>query len=63
MGDEYRDELDGYEDSSADAEEDQLVAALRDGGPVLTMMFCVFRECGLCPDDAATMAVTWFKAS
>ncbi len=64
MDDEYRDEgMDGYEASAADAEADQAMAALREGCPLLTMMFLVFRECGLEREDAATMAVAWYQAS
>ncbi len=60
--DEYRDEgMDGYGD--ADAELDQVAAAIRDGAPMLTMMFAELSRCGLNRDAAATVAVKWFVES
>jgi hypothetical protein len=63
--DDYKDEeyRDDWMDGNGDAELDQVVAAIRDGAPMLSMMFFEFARCGLCRADAAAMAVAWFKAS
>ena len=50
-------------DSAGDAAADQLMAALREGCPLLTMMFLTFRECGLEREDAAHLTVAWFQTS
>ena len=60
MADEYRDEM---MDSAGEAEADQVMAALREGFPMLSMMYLTFRECGLKRQDAAHLAVAWFQAS
>ena len=60
--DEYGHEgIDGYGD--ADAEMDQVAAAMRDGAPLITMMIVEFTRCGLDRETATGAAVKWFVAS
>ena len=67
MNDDYRhdhhDEDEEIMDSAADAELDQIAAAVKNGAPILTMMFFELTRCGLSREDAASVAAAWFVAS
>ena len=57
--DEYRDEeMDGYGD--ADAELDQVAAAIRGAAPMITMMIVELTRCGLDRETATDAAVKWY---
>ena len=63
MNDEYRDEPYSYEDSAADAELDQVAAAIRGAAPMITMMIVELTRCGLDRETATDAAVKWYIAS